>query len=147
MPIFTWKDCLFYGHMSQYQDATVVTINTQGVYEIIDGFAENISRAMTFQNTQEFKIEKAGKYKIDWSTSFTDGNIKTFCGAIMINGTEDLTTAAIRVLGASDAGNFGGTGIIDLAIDDLVQVGIANNTDTSNITIEASNLTITFLEK
>lgn len=141
----TWSKrnlCNFYGDMFQFELSTAVVINTIGVFEVVPDMSAGLNRGFVFQNTQELKVVKAGKYKVDWSISFQDGNNQTWEGAIFINGTKVDSSTAVRFLGAVDTGNFGSHSIIDVEVDDIIDLRMANLTSTSNAVIDSAAISI-----
>jgi len=132
----------YYGNMWQYGDNTQVVITTIDVFEPIPDMNDGNQKGFTFQNTQELKCTRAGKYKVDWNICFNDTNNTTWSGGILINDTIQNQTRGCRKLGANDVGSMGGTGIIDLVVDDIVELGMANHTSTSDAYIDSANLTL-----
>ncbi len=131
-----------YGAMFQNNASTLITILATSTFVEIDGMSSGSLNGFTFQNGSELKTSQAGKYKVDWSITFTNGNIVTFEGGVLVNGTVVNQTIASRQLGANDVGNMSGTGIVTLAVDDLLELGIANITNLNDPTIESANISL-----
>jgi hypothetical protein len=132
----------FYGTMWQFGDNTEVVIGTKDVFEPIPDMSNGDDSGFIFQNTQQLKCVKPGKYIVNWNICFNNGNNTTWSAGVLVNDTIQNQTIGCRKLGALDTGSMGGTGIINLVVDDIVELGMANNTNTSNSNIDSSNLVI-----
>ncbi|MCK5019032.1 MAG: hypothetical protein KAS32_18370, partial [Candidatus Peribacteraceae bacterium] len=133
-----------YGAMYQHDVGTVVTIPGANTDVIVDGFTTGLVSDMTFQNTQELKIATAGIYRTSWQLSFTTATQnREIEGGIAVNGVVDVSTTAHRKIGtASDTGSMSGVGTLSLAVDDLVQLMVRNETDGANVNAEHANVTV-----
>lgn len=133
---------------SMYNDNTntTVTISTIGtMVRVPSGFTQGHINNCSFANSREITITKAGKYKIDWSLSFevSSGTNQDAEGAIMINNVRNVQGTAHRKIGAAaDLGNMGATCILDLAVNDVVSLGLQNNTSTSNFVVNHGNMAL-----
>lgn len=135
-----------FGHMGQENIPTTVTINTAGTAEIVDGMTGGNTNNVTFQDSQELKVLKAGKYSVYWAVSFSlaSGNNKECEGRIGINGTAQAEGSAHRKIGASnDVGSMCGVAILDLSVDDLITIMVENGTDTTDLVIAHASLSLT----
>lgn len=132
----------FYGTMWQNGDATEITIGTKDVFEPIGGMSNGSDVGFTFSDAQKLTCTEKGKYQVVWNICFEDGNIKTYSGGILINDSIQTNTVGCRQLGAVDVGSMGGNGIVTLDVGDIVELGIANNTDTSNPFIDSANMSL-----
>ena len=103
------------------------------------------SSDFTFQNDNELKCNTAGKYKVDWSISFNCKQYQYVYGGVLVNEAIKLNTTAEG--SGSDPDNkapdcIGGTGIITLAVDDVINLGVLQG-DGNDITVVDCNLTLT----
>ena len=139
---------LAYGNMGQDNIPTTVTINTAGVAEIVDGMSGGESNLITFQNAQELKVTKAGRYFITWAASFNmaSGSGQEIEGGIGKGGVVQALGSAHRTIGTgNDTGSICGTAILDLAADDLITIMVTNESTTVNIVIEHASLTMSMV--
>lgn len=133
-----------YGSMYQDDTATVITVSATNTDYIVTGMSGGSENQMTFQAAKEIKALVAGKYKIDWQVSFRAAAAnQEIEGAVGINGTRQANTSAHHKIGtATDDVTMSGTGIITLAVNDLVQIVVRNETATQNITVDHANLSL-----
>lgn len=134
-----------YGSMYNFNVTTSVTIGVIGIYYRIDsGFTTGQTNLTTFQNNRELVVSKAGRYKIDWSISFTTASANQEVeGSVMVNNGVNEQASAHRFIGtATDTGCISGTCILSLSANDVVALGVCNHTGTANISIEHSNLSL-----
>lgn len=138
---------VIYGSMYNDNNDTTVTIaSAMTMVRIPSGFTVGQANNTTFQNSREFVIEKDGKYRIDWSISFSSdtGVNQDTEGAIMVNNVRNAqSTAHRKIASANDLGNMGATCILDLSVNDVVSLGLQNNTSTANFTVNHANLSLT----
>ena len=132
------------GHMYQDDTATNIAVAATDTDYIVTGMSCNIKRGMVFQNGKEFKIVTPGIYRVSWQTSFTSENAnQDIEGAIGIGGTRVASTSSHRKIATgTDTGNMSGQGILILAVDNLVQLVVRNETSTGDIIIQHTQLTI-----
>lgn len=123
-------------------NVTIAAANTY--YEVASGFTGGTCSQFTFQNSKELVCNRAGTYKIDWSASRSVPGINQEIemgifknGSILLN-----TTAHTASLTASTQQTSGGTGIITLAVGDLISLAVNNNTSTNTVTITHANVAI-----
>ncbi len=121
---------------------TIAATNTY--YEIASGFSGGACSQFTFQNSKELKCNVAGTYKVDWSCSrAVPGVNQEIEMGVFKNGTIQLNTTAHNAsLTASTQQTSGGSGIITLAVNDLVSLAVNNNTSTNTVTISHANIAI-----
>jgi hypothetical protein len=136
---------MIYGSM--YGDDINVTVDiaaAETYYEVPSGLSGGECNGMTFQNSKELKVLTAGKYKVDWSMSAECASAGQYIeGGVMVNTTaKENTVGAAELVTASKKVCLGGTGIIDLAINDLVKLCVENESGTADIVIDHANLTI-----
>lgn len=137
----------FYGTLWQFGDDTEVVIGTIGVFEPITGMSNGDDVGFIFQNGNQLKCTKPGKYMVNWHICFNNSNNVTWSGGVLVNDTIQDPTRGCRKLGALDTGSMGGTGIINLAVDDIVELGMANETTTANAFVDSSGLTLIRIDK
>ncbi len=134
---------------SMYQDdaGTTITVSATNTDYIATGMSEGVLGNMTFQNARELKIVTAGIYKVDWSVSFTVASAnQEIEAAVGVGGVRQAATSAhAKIATGTDTVNIGGTGLLNLAFNDLVQIVVRNETATVNINIEHANLSLVFL--
>ncbi len=134
-----------YGSMSQENVPTSVTINTAGTFEIVTGMTGGETNLATFQNSQELKVLKAGRYFISWAVSFNmaSGSGQEVEGAIGKGGTEQSPGSSHRTIGTgNDTGSMCGQAILDLAADDLITVMVTNESSTVSVVVEHASLSL-----
>ena len=121
---------------------TIAATNTY--YEVASGFTGGLCSQFTFQNAKELKCNVAGTYRLDWQISRSvPGALQEVEGGIMKNGTILVnTTAHNQSTTASTQQSFAGSGIVTLAVNDLISLAVNNNTSTNTITITHANLTV-----
>jgi hypothetical protein len=121
---------------------TIAVANTY--YEIASGFTGGLSSQFTFQNSKELKCNRAGTYRVDWQMSRSvPGVAQEIEGGVFKNGTiQPSTTAHNQSQTAGTTQSFSGSGILTLAVNDLVSLAVNNNTSTNTITITHANLSI-----
>jgi hypothetical protein len=134
-----------YGSFYMDDGNQVITISSAGVYyQVPSGMSSGTTHNMTFQNGRELKCTISGVYNVNWQMSVAIGSANQHIeGLVMVNSTaKEETTAATHVQNASDEQSLGGTGILTLNINDVVKLGIENETGTNNITVSHANLSL-----
>jgi hypothetical protein len=137
-----------YGNMYIYTlggGATSVTISaTDTFYEIGSGYTGGLCNGFTFQNSKELKCLVAGTYKINWSLALQCATAnQELEGAPMINGTANTSMAGhVEAKTANTSAGLSGSGIVTLAVNDLVSMSVLNHTATNNISINHVNFVI-----
>jgi len=137
-----------YGSMYINNGSVVRTIAaTNTYYEIASGFTGGLCSQFTFQNSKELLCSKAGTYLVDWQMSRSvPGALQEIEGGAMLNGTILVnTTSHTQSVTAGTQQSFGGSGIVVLAVNDLVSLAVNNNTSTNSVTISHANISITKL--
>lgn len=124
------------------QTVTVSAVDTY--YEVGAGLTGGSCNQFTFQNNKELKCLVAGKYKVDYSLGVQTGVAgQEIESEVMINSTAQSNTSNhTEALTANRAISLSGTGIITLAVDDVVKLSVANHTATNNIIVNHANLTL-----
>ena len=136
---------LVYGAMYNHNTSTTLTITDTTPVEIPSGFTAGQLNGVTFANARELTVTEPGMYKIDWSISFnTDGGSnQDIEGAIGVNNTANAQGTCHRFIGtASDVGCMSGTAILDLGDDSVISLFMTNLTDSNNIVVTHTNLTL-----
>ena len=134
---------LSHGGMGQENVPTTVTIAVAGTAVIVDGMSGGDTNNVTFQNAQELKVGKAGKYYVVWSVSFNmvSSSGQECEGAIGLNGAaQSFGSAHRKIAPANDTGDMSGCAIMDLAVDDLITIMVTNETSTVDIVIAHAGL-------
>ena len=138
-----------YGSM-YIEDGSVATTLTNAhpsTYPIASGFTTGLVNGVTFQNSKELKILTAGVYKVDWSLSISvNSSDQTIEGLVLAGAagtTEQLSTVnATRAKENGVVYSVSGTGFITCAVNDLVRIGLENETSAGKIvTVNHANLT------
>lgn len=135
-----------YGSMYIDDGAQAVTISVADTYyEIGGGFSDGGNDGFTLQNSKELKCLVAGKYKVDWAITIQNANSdRTVAGGIMVNTTEQHNTEnATRTKENGVDYAVGGSGIIDLAVDDVVKIMVNDYTGTGTLTVTHANMCLT----
>lgn len=137
-----------YGAMGQENIPTTVTIGTIGVPVIVDGMSGGETNLITFQNSQELKVTKAGRYFITWAVSFNmaSGSGQEVEGTIGKGGVSQSVGSSHRKIGTgNDTGSMCGTTILDLAANDLITIMVANESTTVNVVVAHASLTMSMV--
>lgn len=128
--------------------ATTLT-NTGTYYQIAAGFTTGSVNGFTFQNARELVALVAGKYKVDWSMTVSSNTSDTTVeGAILIGSTAQMQTVnATRTKETGVEYSIGGTGIITLAVNDIVSLALESEASAGIIvTTTHGNLTLTRID-
>ncbi len=134
-----------YGAMGQENIPTTVTIVEIGTAVIVDGMSGGETNLVTFQNAQELKVLKAGRYLITWAVSFNmaSGSGQEVEGAIGKGGVAQSIGSAHRKIGSgNDTGSMCGNGLLDLAANDLLTIMVTNDSTTVDVVIAHASLTL-----
>ena len=137
---------LIYGSMYMDDGAQAVTATLANTYyEVGGGMTGSLTNGTTFQNSKELLVTVAGTYEVNWSIALSNNNSdQTVAAAVMVNSTEKHTTEnATRTKENGVTYSMGGTGIIALAVNDVVKLCVENETAAgSTITVDHANLKI-----
>lgn len=134
---------MLYGSMYGDDIAHTVTISSAGVYYAITaGLTGGESNGMTFQNNRELLVTVAGKYRVTWSMSLECGSAGQYVeGAVMVNSTAQINTVGASELpSANKKVNVAGSGILALAVNDVVKLCVENETGTNDIIVDHANI-------
>lgn len=135
---------LAYGSMYGDDVGLTVTIASAGVYyQVPTGLSAGSCNGFTFADSG-LTCTVAGKYKVDWSMSMDCAAAGQYIeGAVMINSTGQMNTVgAAELITANKQVCTGGSGIITLAVNDVVYLCVENETGTNNIVVEHANLSL-----
>ncbi len=133
---------------SMYGDNIDVTIDItiQDAYtELASGLTGGSENLTTFQNDHEILITKPGKYMVNWSLSLATATANDEIeGEIMVNGTATETggSAHVVIANSNKPQTLSATGILTLAVDDVVSMSAKNNTSTADILVNHASLTL-----
>jgi hypothetical protein len=123
---------------------TVVVSAVDTYYEIGGSLSDGGSNGFTFQNAKELKCLIAGKYKVDYSIAvYTASANQEIESEVMINSTaQDNTSNHMNSMTANRPVSMSGTGILALAVNDVVKISLSNHTSTEDIVVQHANLTL-----
>lgn len=131
---------------SMYADdiaQAVVVTDAEVYYEVGGSLSSGSCNGLTFQNSKELLCTIAGKYLVNWSMSLSAGNNDHIAGAVMVNSTaQDNTENAAHTPGAGDQVGLSGSGIITLAVNDVVKLCVENESDTDDIEVNHATLAL-----
>ena len=137
---------ILFGNMAQHAQSTTVIITTQSTWTDIDsGYTDGNGTAFVFQNSKELKCVEPADYMLNWNISLQLVQINNIniVGGVSINGTvKTLTTAHGRIGAGNDLINVSGTGVLTIAIDDLIRLTLINLDSTEDFTVEHAAITL-----
>lgn len=135
------------GNIGQYYmlgNATVTTINTQGVYEKILGTttAGQYLEKFTHENNKLiYNGALTGFFKVTAVVTLSSGNNKVISLRVAKNGTNIAqSTSESTTSGTGRSENIKIADIVELVPTDYIELFVANTTDTTNVTVENLNL-------
>jgi hypothetical protein len=134
-----------YGSMYADDIAQSVTIGSAGAYVKVPGsMTVGACNGFTLASSRELTCAVAGTYLAHWSMSLeSTNNNEELAGAIMINTSEvDSTENMAECINGSKPVGVSGTGILTLAVNDVVALCVENETAAHNITVTHANLTL-----
>lgn len=119
-------------------------------YQIPGGISGGLcSTVFVFQNSKELRCTEPGPFLATYTMTLScPAANQQLSACVMINGTPQLNTTnrATNAGGAVKNCSLAGTGIIVLAVNDLVRLAVANRTAANNLTMQHANLTIWRME-
>lgn len=133
------------GDMNGYNVAvTVVIAATLTFVRVPSGLSGGINLGFTFQNARELKCNVPGTYLVNWSMSYDSTNSnQEIEGAPMLNNAALTTMAAhSEIINAAKPMTVAGTGIVALALNDVVALGVSNQTAIHNVIVEHATLSL-----
>lgn len=135
-----------YGSMWADEQSQIVPIAAINTYVQVPGsMSAGLSDRFAFQNARELRCLTGGTYKVDWAMSINCAtNNQDLSGSVMVNGIAQLNTTShhFNGTGASKNSTIGGTGILSLALNDIVSLAVANHTATNAIIMEHANMAL-----
>lgn len=135
----------FYGEMHAINQTVTVTIGVVDTHvELGSGFTSDHAHGFTFQTAKELKCTTAGKYTIGFSVSGQSVSAnQEFEAAVMLNGTALSEGSGHSTMpSANKTTSLSGHLILNLAVDDVIKLSMANHTGTANFTMEHSSLVV-----
>lgn len=126
---------------------TVTVSATDTYYEVPGGLSGGAENQMTFQNSKEIKVLKAGKYLVNYAITTEVGAAgQEIESEVLINGNgQDNTSNHAEAASANKPVSLSGTGILTLAVDDVVGIGLSNHISTQDILVDHVNLTLVMI--
>ena len=142
-----WNDGhdVSYGNMyAMDADIEVATTPIDTVVQVPSGLTGGLTNGFTFQNDRELRCDVAGIYMLVWSMSVSAVvNDQEIEGAVLIDGVEqESITGHSELVNATKASTMSGTGIINLAVNQVVSLALENHTAGNNTTVKHLTLTI-----
>jgi hypothetical protein len=134
---------LSYGSMGGDDLAISVVVAAADVYYAVGtGLTVGLLNNFTF-SASTLTCLVAGNYLVNWSMSLSAGNNDHLEGIVMVNSTVNhLTACSAHTPGPGDEVGVSGTGIITLAVNDVVKLAVENEIDADDITVHAASLSI-----
>lgn len=132
-----------YGEMYITSNANPVGITTQLAYELVDDFVEGETNLVAF-NASTLVPAAAGDYHLSVSVAATKAvtpGQENYQFTVFKNGIE-TRYSAVRDFSSAQTGSVMITGIIPLAVDDILDLRVRNINDVDDITIIACNFNI-----
>ena len=131
------------GEMFQTDNTVATAIAVIDEWVQIGNFLAGELQSTTFAANQ-LTVAKAGEYLLTCSMDAIGVAIQTreFEFVVRVNGTPVLKTKRARGLSNSASGAFPLSGILPLAVDDVVDIAVRNTETTDNLTILNANLTV-----
>jgi hypothetical protein len=138
-----------YGGFYVDDGSIATTLTTDNVYyPVMSGMSTGDVKNVTFQNSRELKIISAGLYRVDVSITASCNNANEVIEVVVLGGAAG-TTANVKTLAAAEFitvnknYHISGFGFMTCAVDDLIRIGLENETSAGKIvTIRHANLII-----
>jgi len=134
-----------YGEMYANNAAVTTTVSVIDTwYPITSGFTAGANLNVTFQNSSELKVTKAGKYHAQWSLSTEIGtaNQDTEYGLSLNGAVQNNTVAHLHFQNINSELCASSGGILTLAVNDVVKFVLRNRSTANNIKMEHASLTL-----
>lgn len=136
-----------HGSMYQYELGTIITISASGTYYPITTMTAGLLKGITFASDQLTVAKGAsGRYKVEIEVSLEraggGGGSALYEIALLVNSTVHQPSAAHASCNGALHSNIHGSGFVDLAVGDVLELGINNHTSTTNADIEHASLTL-----
>ena len=137
------KNTNLYAGMYQFDQGTIVDIQAVETWYPILGMTESDANSFIFQNGGELKCAVSGKYLVNPSISFMDGNKTLYQTAVAINGVPYYGTFLKAFIDKIDDLVFTcTTAPIELNENDVISLVIKNVTNVEKPTIIHASLTL-----
>lgn len=120
----------YYGSMSQYNLGTVIAVALASTYYLITGMVTGPVRAFTFAASQ-LTCSNPGIYRVTYHLSVSNLAAKIIRAGVHVNDTLSTMTVQQTYSGGTYQ-HINGGGLIDLAIGDIIDLRISNETDATN---------------
>lgn len=146
-----WYSGAVYGEMWFHNDTAqgvITSIASQNVWVNVSGFEQPDESGQTLMDVSfsdnALVADESGIYKVEYSMSFSNvGNNQEYNLAIAVNNERQNNTEVHRKIGAAgDVGNAGGTGFINLSVNDVVTLMVINMDGTADVGTHAANVNI-----
>jgi hypothetical protein len=129
--------------------ATATTIASTGTFVKIAGTTTEVtSVTQKFSNSTSNRAQYTGAFPgsflVTVFASMTSGNNQNLRMRVAVNGTTMAeSTSRFQTSGSGAASNIGTQAMVSLSTNDYVEVFVANDTATTNITVSDLNVTVT----
>ena len=134
-----------FGELFDSENETVVTISDANIFFPIAGMQTGDFRN-TILNDTNITVLIPGSYLVNYSISFSNANNVNYNSGVMVNGiTLGSKGQAHRRLAANDTGNMSATAILDLDTGDNISMAILNESNNSDVIIQSTNFTMTYI--
>jgi hypothetical protein len=139
-----------YAELFSNSYGTATTINTADVWYQYTGFTNSgaASGATPDPTNDHITINKAGKYLITSSVSFSGGANSTYEIEVKKNnGVTDLTNIHTerKLSAGGDVGSVSLSGIGDLSATDTIELWVRNIDNTNNVTLKDVTLSLCYI--
>lgn len=135
-----------YGNAYANSISQVVTVASAAVfYQVPGSLTTGPVNNFTFTGGNGLRANVAGLYFVSFSMSLLSGTAnETLQGCLMVNGTAvpNIGTSETEASVANHPGCVSASGIITLALNDIVSLAVMNETAAHNITVTQASLTI-----
>lgn len=140
----TILETLPYGAMYGDDVTITITVSEAEVYYAMGaGLTTGSVNNFTFADST-LTAAIAGKYFVTWGATLKCATAaQKVSMAVMVNSTaKPDTEGSIRLTTANDEKHVGGTGIITLAVNDVVKLCVENETGTNDVIVTHANLAL-----
>lgn len=138
-----------YGSMYADDVTQTVTISATATYYEVPGSLSDggSSASFTFQSSKQLLCNTAGTYRVTWGMTLQCASAnQEVTGAVMVNTTAKTNTeGATKLTTGNNNKLVAGTGIITLAVNDVVKLCVENETGTNDIIVTHATLSLSKL--
>lgn len=134
-----------YGSMYADDISQAVTVASANVYyEVPGSLSGGACNGFTFQSSKELLAAYVGIYLVTFGLSLTSAtNNENISAAVMVNTTEaHVTEGSAQCINSGKPVHISGSGVITLAVNDVVKLCVENEDAAHNITVYHANLSI-----